>query len=167
MRHTDGMAGLSYGEMLRALKLYSVQGRLLQSDIIQYWKILNGHSCITPSDLFQHPYNSRNRGHCQKLFPPITETDTQKRFFSVCCVALWNSLHYDTVCAPSVNYLKRVPDTCINRYTCVLLSRLTTCMYHLDNIIQHYAVYYHLKHLLLEIQTITLLMFSIQVNIQD
>ena len=113
-RHIDGMAGLSYGERLRALNLYSVQGRLLRSDIIQYWKILNGHSCITPSDLFQRPPHSRTRGHCQKLFPPITETDTRKRFFSVRCIALWNSLPRDAVCAPNVNSLKRVLDTCIN-----------------------------------------------------
>ena len=113
-RHIDGMAGLSYGERLRALKLYSVQGRLLRSDIIQYWKILNGHSCITPSDLFQRPPHSRTRGHCQKLFPPITVTDTRKRFFSVRCITLWNSLPPDAVCAPNVNYLKRVLDTCIN-----------------------------------------------------
>ena len=113
-KHIDGMAGLSYGERLRALKLYSVQGRLLRSDIIQYWKILNGHSCINPSDLFQRPPHSRTRGHCQKLFPPITETDTRKRFFSVRCISLWNSLPVDAVCAPNVNHLKRVLDTCIH-----------------------------------------------------
>ena len=51
MRHIDGMMSLSYVERLRALNLYSVQGGLLRADLIQYWKILNGHSCIAPNDL--------------------------------------------------------------------------------------------------------------------
>ena len=112
-RHIDGMTGLSYGERLRALNLYSVQGRLLRADLIQYWKILNGHSCIAPNDLFQHPPHSITRGHCLKVFPPVTVTDVRKRFFSVRHISMWNSLPTDAVCAPSVPHLKRVLDTCI------------------------------------------------------
>ena len=112
-RHIDGMAGLTYGERLEALNLYSVQGRLLRADLIQCWKIHNGHSCITPGDLFQHPTHRRTRGHCHKVLPPVTETDTRKRFFSIRCISLWNSLPTDAVCAPNVNRFKRVLDTCI------------------------------------------------------
>ena len=112
-RHIDGMTGLSYGERLRALNLYSVQGRLLRADLIQYWKTLNGHSCIAPNDLFQHPPHSITRDHCLKVFPPVTVTDMRKRFFSIRHISMWNSLPTGAVCAPSVPHLKRVLDTCI------------------------------------------------------
>ena len=113
-KHIDGMAGLSYGERLKTLKLYSVQGRLLRADIIQYWKIFNGHSCISPNDLFQRPPHTRTRGHCHKVFLPVIATDTRKRFFSIRCISLWNALPVDAVCAPNVNQLKRVLDVCIS-----------------------------------------------------
>ena len=113
-RHIDGMSGLDYGERLRALDLYSVQGRLLRADLIQYWKILNGHSCILPNVLFQRPYHGGTRGHDCKVFPPVTNTDTRKRFFSVRCIRLWNKLPPDAACATNINTLKRILDTCIH-----------------------------------------------------
>ena len=112
-RHIDGMTGLNYGERLAALDLYSVQGRLLRADLIQYWKILNNHSCINPNDLFQRPYRSGTRGHGCKIFHPATRTDTRKRFFSVRCIRIWNELPAEAACATNINSLKRILDTCI------------------------------------------------------
>ena len=112
-KHIDGMEGFSYGERLKALDLYSVQGRLLRADLIQYWKILNGHSCISASDLFQRPPHSRTRGHRNKVFPPIIATDLRKRCFSIRCIPLWNSLPADAACAPNVTHFKRALDTCM------------------------------------------------------
>ena len=39
-KRIDGMATLSYGDRLRSLNLYSIQGRLLRADLIQCWKFL-------------------------------------------------------------------------------------------------------------------------------
>ena len=40
----EGLSNLSYGERLRALNLFSIQDRLLRSDLIKYWKIICGDS---------------------------------------------------------------------------------------------------------------------------
>ena len=47
-KQTDGMALLPYGERLKLLNLYSIQGRLLRADLIQCWKIFHGPraSCL-------------------------------------------------------------------------------------------------------------------------
>ena len=36
----DGMQGLSYTERLKSLNLFSIKGRLLHSDLINYWNTL-------------------------------------------------------------------------------------------------------------------------------
>ena len=44
----SGLETLSYGDQLKTLNFYSVQGRLLHADLIQYWKTFNSKSCIMP-----------------------------------------------------------------------------------------------------------------------
>ena len=105
-KQIDGLSSLSYGERLKSLNLYSIQGRLLRADLIQCWKIFNGHSCISPADIFQQPYQNRTRGHCYKIFPPVTNTDIRKRFFTIRCIHVWNSLPASTVCASSLTVFK-------------------------------------------------------------
>ena len=109
-KRIDGMATLSYGDRLRSLNLYSIQGRLLRADLIQCWKIVNDHSCISPADLFQQLPQGRTRGHSHKIFPPAINTDVRKRFFSVRCIRAWNSLPNDTVCANTLTIFKRKLD---------------------------------------------------------
>ena len=41
---------MSYDQRLKTLVLYSVKGRL--ANLIKCWKIFNGMSAITPTDLF-------------------------------------------------------------------------------------------------------------------
>ena len=45
-------------------------------------------------------------GHCYRIFSTFTHTDIRKRFFSVRCVPIWNSLPADVVCAHSLNKFK-------------------------------------------------------------
>lgn len=47
-----GMSNLDYQCRLRALDLYSVQGRLLRADIIQCWKVFHGKCSVSPTDIF-------------------------------------------------------------------------------------------------------------------
>ena len=105
-KRIDGMGSLSYADRLKALNLYSIQGRLLRADLIMCWKIFHGHSCIAPAELFQQPRQNRTRGHCYKIFLPTTHTDIRKRFFTIRCIPIWNSLSSDTVCASTLNSFK-------------------------------------------------------------
>ena len=101
-----GMDNLSYGERLSRLKLFSVQGRLLRSDLIQYWKILNNKSCITPDILFTLQPHPATRGHQLKILTPRASTDTRQHFFytqmctyvelSDCrsCLCAWSALSW-------------------------------------------------------------------------
>ena len=105
-KQIEGLSTLSYADRLRSLNLYSCQGRLMRADLIQCWKIFNGKSCITPVDLFCLPPQARTRGHCHRIFPTCTRSDVRKRFFTVRCIAAWNSLPAEAVCAPDVTSFK-------------------------------------------------------------
>ena len=113
-KRISGLETMSYGERLRSLHLYSEQGRLLRADLLQYWKIFNGKSCILPADLFPQPPQNRTRGHCHKIFPSAVTNDIRKRSFSQRCISIWNSLPAETVCAHDVNTFKHMLDRDIN-----------------------------------------------------
>ena len=113
-KRIDGLKMLSYADRLHALKLYSVQGRLLRADLIQCWKIFNGKSCIAPNELFDLPPQTRTRGHCHKMFQPSTRTDVRKRFFAVRCIQVWNDLPAFAVCAPNLSNFKGKLETCLH-----------------------------------------------------
>ena len=51
-REIRGLEDLPYSERLRRLNLFSVQGRLLRSDMVLTWKIFAGECAIRPSQLF-------------------------------------------------------------------------------------------------------------------
>ena len=106
-RHIDNLQDMSYGERLRELELFSVQGRLLRADLIQYWKIFNGRSCISPETLFARPLYASTRGHQFKIHVPHVTLDTRKRSFSNRCVSVWNSLPECVVTAPDLVSFKR------------------------------------------------------------
>ena len=105
-KQISGLENLSYPERLRSLDLYSVQGRLLRADLIQYWKVLNNKSCIQSDQLFAIGNPTRTRGHSLKLFHPQKTTDTRSRAFSVRCIQLWNELPQDTVTAVNLATFK-------------------------------------------------------------
>ena len=107
-KQIENVRNLEYGDRLRALNLYSVQGRLIRADLIQYWKIFNGKSCITTTDMFQVAPQSGTRGHCHKIFMPSACTDVRKRFFNVRCVPAWNSLPQHVVTAPNLPVFKKL-----------------------------------------------------------
>ena len=113
-KQIEGLSDLSYADRLKFLNLYSVQGRLLRADLLQYWKILNGRSSIVPTDIFQLSPETRTRGHRLKLFCPTVRTDVRKRFFSVRCLNVWNSLPASAVCAHDLSQFKRMLDVRIH-----------------------------------------------------
>ena len=105
-KHLDGMNDMEYATRLRSLNLYSVKGRLLRADLIKYFKIFNGLSVINPSDLFVLSPAVHTRGHCFKILKPHASLELRRRFFSVRCVDVWNSLPADLVGCGSVNCFK-------------------------------------------------------------
>ena len=52
IKHVDCLMDVEYKDRLSSLNLFSVKGRLLRADLIKYFKIFNGVSVISPSDLF-------------------------------------------------------------------------------------------------------------------
>ena len=102
-----GLDHLSYADRLARLNLFSVQGRLLRADLIQYWKILNNKSCIPPSSLFMLHPNPTPQGHPLNILTPHTSTDTRQRSFSYRCIRIWNCLPSEAVCANNLRSFKK------------------------------------------------------------
>ena len=105
-REIEGLAELSYSERLKDLNLYSVQGRLLQADLIKCWKIFHGQSSIAPSVLFTLSSVTSTRGHRFKIASTHSSIEARRRFFSVRCVSLWNSLPDEVVAKESISAFK-------------------------------------------------------------
>ena len=105
-KHVEGVGDLEYPLRLRSLGLYSVKGRLLRADLIKYFKIFSGLSVIKPSDLFVLSPAIGTRGHCFKILKPHVSLESRRRFFSVRCVDIWNSLPAELVICGTVNRFK-------------------------------------------------------------
>lgn len=115
-KQITGLSDMSYDGRLQALKLYSLKGRLHRADLIQCWKILNGHSCIQPEDLFEPARQSgtSRRGHKHKLFLPSFNTEARQRFFSIRCIQAWNALPAEVANAPDLKSFKGMLDSCLS-----------------------------------------------------
>ena len=107
-KQIEGLKNLSYGERLRELDLYSVKGRLVHSDLIQYL-LENFHrqSCIAPESMFTRPATCVTRGHMHKIGVVHVNTDIRQRAFSKRCISLWNNLPESVVNAPDISHFKR------------------------------------------------------------
>ena len=105
-RNIEGLSDCPYAERLRALDLYSVQGRLLRSDLIKYWKIFHDKCSICPHDIFTLSPDLGTRGHRYKIFQTHSSLEARRRFFSLRRVALWNSLPDDVVSVDSLELFK-------------------------------------------------------------
>ena len=81
-----------YGERLKELDLFSVQGRLLRADMIKCWKICHGACHITPDKLWDLNIDGRTRGHRYKIRVCRGQVDARTRFFSHRVVRDWNGL---------------------------------------------------------------------------
>ena len=101
-----GFGDLSYGERLRRLNLFFLQGRLLRADLIVVWKVFHGKCAIMPEQLFVLRGDSRTRGHNFKILVPRTNLSVRSRYFSVRVISSWNSLADDTVLADSLPKFK-------------------------------------------------------------
>ena len=106
-RQVRGLEDTPYEQRLRALNLFSIQGRLLRADLIMVWKIFNGLCAVSPEQLFTLNPSGR-RGHPRKIFIPRSNLDIRKRSFAIRIIDDWNSLPTETVMAGSLNVFKHL-----------------------------------------------------------
>ena len=91
-RNVLGLKDMIYAERLRALDLFSVQGRLLRADMLKCWKIFHGHCHVSPERLWVIESGRRTRGHIYKIKVSRCQVDARARFFTHRVVKDWNSL---------------------------------------------------------------------------
>lgn len=112
-KHIDGLSELPYSKRLQVLGLYSVQGRLLRADIIKYWKIFHNESSITPDQIFDLAPPYITRGHRFKILHSFSSLEA-RRFFSIRCVGLWNSIPAEIVSLNSLHAFKSALHTLLS-----------------------------------------------------
>ena len=104
-RRISGLSECSYDEKLRQLDLYSVKGRLLRTDLIQYWKLFHGKCPFASEEIFTLDKRV-SRGHNHRIFKERFSTSIRQRFFTCRVVNDWNSLPPIVVDSPSVEMFK-------------------------------------------------------------
>ena len=102
----QGIRDLRYEDRLRHLKLPSLVYRRLRGDLIETYKMMNGHYNIDVNTLLPQGKNPTTRGHNFKLSKQRFNTDTRKRFFSLRVVNYWNALPDNIVEASTTNTFK-------------------------------------------------------------
>ena len=103
-----GLKDLSYPERLRNLKLPTLAYRRMRGDMVETYKILNGHydhdvaSGILCLSSEQRSNQRDMRGHTKKLFKRRARLNIRQKFFSHRVVDIWNDLPQKTVDSPSI-----------------------------------------------------------------
>ena len=88
-------------------ELESLQGRRETTDLVETYKLLNGHYKSNPENFFSNP-NRQLRGHSSKLFVSRSKTEVRRNFFSNRVVKPWNKLPEDVVAAPTLDEFKQM-----------------------------------------------------------
>jgi len=92
-RRIPGMAGLSYPDRLKALKLESLEHRRVVRDLVFVYKILFGLVSLSFSDYFEMASRSgqrKNHEYCLKWIR--VNKEIRKNFFAVRTIPIWNAL---------------------------------------------------------------------------
>ena len=100
-----GLAELSYGERLRALKLPSLKYRHLRNDMLRVYKLLHKDYDVICNYLNQAG-STRTRGHSLKLKKMKPRLDIRKNYFGLRVVDNWNSLPENVVISKDINIFK-------------------------------------------------------------
>ena len=97
-----GLSGKTYEEKLSELNLTSLDDRRKKFDLVQTFKILNGHDRVDASIWFTTVGDSANRltrntAYGMNLVATRSRTDIRRNFFSNRVANLWNSLPTDMI----------------------------------------------------------------------
>lgn len=98
----------TYEDRLDLLQLTTLKERRERGDLIETYKILNGHYDIKGFDkLFQQHPNPRSRAAlCRQLNVRRSKNKPHEHFLSNRVVKVWNALPEDVVMAPNTNTFK-------------------------------------------------------------
>jgi len=96
---------LSYLERLVYIKLDSLEERRLRSDLILFYKYVNGITCINVDDVCT--FVDSPRGHNMHLFVWYCRTEKRKQYWTNRIVPNWNGLSTDLINSSSVYIFKR------------------------------------------------------------
>jgi len=77
-----GFDKMPYKQILKALRLYSVQRRRLRGDLIETYNILTSKEKIKSDQLFQKATTTELRGHSIKLYKKSSRLELIKHTFS-------------------------------------------------------------------------------------
>ena len=106
-RQLPGFRDLDYEQRLRLLGLPSLTYRRLRGDMIETFKIINGH--YDPEVVPVIPKcSSSTRGHKKKLYKRrANRLNCRKYYFTLRVVSIWNDLPEEVVTARNVDTFKR------------------------------------------------------------
>ena len=104
------MSELSYTERLKILKLPTLAYRRLRGDLLEIYKILNGHydkDTVQFIKLWKDEADRTSpRGQQQKLYPQQSRINLRKFSLTLRSTKFWNDLPVEDIMAPSINSLK-------------------------------------------------------------
>ena len=97
---------LPYGERLEKLGLTTLEERRARGDLIETFKIINGHENIDRRKFFENRvYGGNIRGHRQTLQKHQVNKEKRRNFFSQRVVDGWNNLQ-ENIESTTVNQFK-------------------------------------------------------------
>jgi hypothetical protein len=108
-KRVQSISNLSYFERLSILNLEPLELRRLKFDLIMYFKIIKGLTCIDPSTVFsfkQPSRTSRNVNHSIMLEKPAKSLQTLSNSFFYRSIDAWNFLPNSAVSANSLSSFK-------------------------------------------------------------
>ena len=110
-KHINGMSNIPYEEILRRIKLPSLEFRQLRGDMLQVFKIT--HDFYDPkstSSIFNFSNDTRLRGHSFKIIKQRVNKSKFANFFTNRVINSWNSLPHNVVNAKTINEFKNLFD---------------------------------------------------------
>ena len=106
-RQHPGFRDLDYEQRLRLLGLPSLTFRRLRRDMIETFKIINGHSDQEVAPVIPK-CSSSTRDYNKKLHKRrANRLNSRKRYFTLRVVSIWNDLPEEVVTARNVDTFKR------------------------------------------------------------
>ena len=116
------LKNLTYEARLNILGLSSLEERRVRGDLIQYYKISQGHNLVDwfqPNSLTnsinQAGPASNIRGMKHRLKRQFTNCSSRENFFINRIVPFWNELPYEVINAVSINSFKNKYDEFIQK----------------------------------------------------
>ena len=108
VRMIRGLGCGSYRDKLIELRLFSLEERRLRGDMIEVFKIIQGHEKVDASKFFKFSNNPRpSRYHSKQIMKQKFRTDVRKHFFSQRVINFWNRLPSSVVNSNSVDTFKK------------------------------------------------------------